>query len=66
MSQWVVRDTLEQIDVTKRFVEHFSDIFQYCDNSTCARDAFRNGKIGSYIGIEVGSVPFDAPLLGIC
>ena len=53
ISQWVVRDTLEQIDITKRFVDEFPDLFQYCDNSTCARRAFRNGKIGSYIGIEV-------------
>ncbi|KAL4860988.1 putative dipeptidase [Aspergillus spectabilis] len=51
---WVVRDTLEQIDITKRFVEEYPDTFQYCANSTCAREAFKNGKIGSYIGIEGG------------
>lgn len=53
-SQWTLRDTLEQIDITKRFVEEYSDLFQYCANSTCAREAFANGKIGSFIGIEGG------------
>ncbi|KAL2854052.1 putative dipeptidase [Aspergillus pseudodeflectus] len=51
---WVVRDTLEQIDITKRFVAEYPETFQYCDNSTCAREAFNNGRIGSYIGIEGG------------
>ncbi|KAL4876201.1 putative dipeptidase [Aspergillus karnatakaensis] len=50
----VVRDTLEQIDITKRFVAEYPDLFQFCANSTCAREAFQNGKIGSYIGIEGG------------
>lgn len=53
-SQWTLRDTLEQIDITKRFVAEFHDLFEYCDNSTCARDAFAAGKIGSFIGIEGG------------
>jgi membrane dipeptidase len=51
---WTLRDTLEQLDITKRFVAAYPDLFRYCDNSTCAWDAFRDGKIGSYIGIEGG------------
>lgn len=50
--QWTLRDSLEQIDITKRFVDEFPDLFQFCSNSTCAREAFANGKIGSFIGIE--------------
>ncbi|EED24564.1 dipeptidase, putative [Talaromyces stipitatus ATCC 10500] len=49
---WTLRDTLEQIDITKRFVDEFPDLFQFCSNSSCAREAFANGKIGSFIGIE--------------
>ncbi|WEW54582.1 metallopeptidase [Emydomyces testavorans] len=51
---WSVRDTLEQIDVTKRLVEKYSDDLQYCDNARCARTAFRRGKIASFLGIEGG------------
>ncbi|KAI0381315.1 membrane dipeptidase-domain-containing protein [Hypomontagnella monticulosa] len=51
---WVVRDTLEQIDVTRRFInEHPSDL-QYCDSAACARKAFQSGRISSMIGIEGG------------
>ncbi|KAJ9219520.1 hypothetical protein DTO271D3_748 [Paecilomyces variotii] len=51
---WAVRDTLEQIDVTKRFVAEYSDTFQLCTTSSCARSAFNVGKIASMIGIEGG------------
>lgn len=46
-----VRDTLEQIDVTKRFIEEI-DEFRFCDTSTCAHSAFTNGKIPSMLGAE--------------
>lgn len=46
-----VRDTLEQIDVTKRMVAIYDDL-HYCDNSICASAAFKHGKIPSMIGAE--------------
>ncbi|KAF5661826.1 putative xylitol dehydrogenase [Fusarium heterosporum] len=52
--RWIVRDTLEQIDVTRRFIrEHLKDL-EYCGNSACALKAFRSGRIPSMIGIESG------------
>ncbi|KAJ4300696.1 hypothetical protein N0V90_002784 [Kalmusia sp. IMI 367209] len=51
---WVVRDTLEQIDVTKRFIEEHPAHLQYCDTPACARLAFKSGRISSMIGIEGG------------
>ena len=52
--KWVVRDTLEQIDITRRFIEEYPSVFQYCDNPRCAREAFKAGRIASMIGIEGG------------
>lgn len=49
-----MRDTLEQIDLVKRLAEEYPDDLQYCTTSQCAREAFSNGKIGSFIGIEGG------------
>ncbi|OAA63470.1 Peptidase M19, renal dipeptidase [Niveomyces insectorum RCEF 264] len=51
---WVVRDTLEQIDVTRRFINEHPDDLQYCDTASCARRAFKAGRIASMIGIEGG------------
>ncbi|KAF2732611.1 hypothetical protein EJ04DRAFT_513769 [Polyplosphaeria fusca] len=51
---WVVRDTLEQIDVTKRFIAEHPKHLQYCDNAFCVRKAFKSGRIASMIGIEGG------------
>ncbi|KAK2792009.1 hypothetical protein FQN52_004115 [Onygenales sp. PD_12] len=51
---WVVRNTLEQIDVTKRWAELYSDDLQFCETPACAHDAFKKGKIGSFIGVEGG------------
>ncbi|UPK99766.1 hypothetical protein LCI18_010701 [Fusarium solani-melongenae] len=51
---WVVRDTLEQIDVTRRFVNEHPEHLQYCDTPACAREAFKSGRISSMIGIEGG------------
>lgn len=46
-----VRDTLEQIDVTRRFI---SDVegFQFCDTSDCIRSSFKSGKLASMLGAE--------------
>lgn len=54
--QTSVRDTLEQIDVAKRMIQNYSSILHYCEDSQCARDAFRGGKIASMLGIEVGTL----------
>ncbi|KAL0940400.1 microsomal dipeptidase [Colletotrichum truncatum] len=51
---WVVRDTLEQIDVTRRFIQEHPQHLQYCDTAACARKAFKTGRISSMIGIEGG------------
>ncbi|KAI1912375.1 hypothetical protein LOZ53_006210 [Ophidiomyces ophidiicola] len=51
---WSVRDTLEQIDVTKRLIEKYSGDLQFCDNARCATHAFSKGKIASFLGIEGG------------
>ncbi|EER24951.1 Microsomal dipeptidase precursor, putative [Coccidioides posadasii C735 delta SOWgp] len=51
---WSVRDTLEQIDVTKRLIEKYSRDLQFCGDARCARRAFRRGKIASFLGIEGG------------
>lgn len=34
-------------------VTEFSDDLQYCETAACARAAFGNGKLGSFLGIEV-------------
>lgn len=52
--QWVVRDTLEQIDVTRRFVREHPQHLEYCDTAACARRAHKAGRISSMIGIEGG------------
>ncbi|KAF6789406.1 microsomal dipeptidase [Colletotrichum sojae] len=49
-----VRDTLEQIDVTRRFIEEHPHHLQYCDRADCAMKAFKSGRISSMIGIEGG------------
>jgi membrane dipeptidase len=51
---WVVRDTLEQIDVAKRFIAEYPDVFTYCTTPVCARRAFSQGRIASMLGIEGG------------
>src|SRR5882762_5944567 len=52
--QWSVRDTLEQIDITKRFVAQYSNHLQLCTEPQCVRSAHTAGKIASMIGIEGG------------
>lgn len=50
----MIRDTLEQIDVTRRFINEHPKHLQYCDTAACAREAFKSGLISSMIGIEGG------------
>lgn len=49
---WRVRDTLEQIDVTRLLVEEYSDTFHFATNADQTFDAIQKGKISSLIGIE--------------
>lgn len=49
-----MRDTLEQIDIAKRFIAEHPDVFTYCTSPTCARAAFASGRIASMLGIEGG------------
>ncbi|KAF7558137.1 hypothetical protein G7Z17_g7 [Cylindrodendrum hubeiense] len=51
---WTIRDTLEQIDVTRRFISEHPRDLKYCDTATCVRKAFKSGHIASMIGIEGG------------
>ncbi|KAH8700839.1 membrane dipeptidase-domain-containing protein [Talaromyces proteolyticus] len=51
---WAVRDTLEQIDITKRLVAAYPSHFQLCTEPSCVRTAHKAGKIASMIGIEGG------------
>ncbi|CVL13413.1 hypothetical protein LB506_008605 [Fusarium annulatum] len=51
---WIVRDTLEQIDVTRRFIREHPKDLEYCDTAACVRKAFKSGRIASMIGIEGG------------
>ncbi|KAL1861100.1 hypothetical protein Plec18170_001615 [Paecilomyces lecythidis] len=46
-----VRDTLEQIDVTRRFISGIEE-FQYCDTAACVMSAFKAGKVPSMLGAE--------------
>jgi membrane dipeptidase len=46
-----VRDTLEQIDVTKRFIAEYPEL-HYCESSSCAISAFKDGSIASMLGAE--------------
>lgn len=51
MLQNNVRDTLEQIDVAKRFIDENPEL-EYCETPQCAVSAFKNGRIGSMLGAE--------------
>ncbi|KAJ5358887.1 dipeptidyl aminopeptidase [Penicillium cataractarum] len=47
----VVRDTLEQIDVARRFIEMTPEL-EFCSTASGAIKAFKAGKIGSMLGAE--------------
>ncbi|KAF4125406.1 membrane dipeptidase [Geosmithia morbida] len=46
-----VRDTLEQVDVAKRFISRIDDL-HYCETSSCVPEAFKRGRIASMLGAE--------------
>ncbi|TVY92880.1 putative dipeptidase [Lachnellula willkommii] len=43
----LVRDTLEQIDIARRFIQEYPSTFQYCDTPSCARAAFKSDSLGA-------------------
>ncbi|CAF0784089.1 unnamed protein product [Brachionus calyciflorus] len=49
-----VRLHLEQIDVIKRYIKKYNQVFQYATSSKEIKDAFKRGKIASLIGVESG------------
>ncbi|XP_002741634.1 dipeptidase 1-like [Saccoglossus kowalevskii] len=49
-----LRQTMDQIDVIKRFVKQYSETFQFVTTSQGILDAHYNGRIGSLIGVESG------------
>jgi membrane dipeptidase len=48
------RMQMEQIDIARRVVERYPDVFVWALNAHDLRQAHRNGKIGSLIGLEGG------------
>ena len=46
-----VRDTIEQIDVAKRFIAEQPE-FQYCESVSCAKQAFEKARIPGMLGAE--------------
>jgi membrane dipeptidase len=48
------RDTLEQIDVAKLVIEQYPDTFQLSTTADEGRNAMKDGKIASWIGVEGG------------
>ncbi|KAH9946097.1 membrane dipeptidase-domain-containing protein [Epithele typhae] len=53
-STWRVRDTLEQIDVSKLLIQKHSDTFEYATTAEGMKTAMSRGKIASVLGIEGG------------
>lgn len=47
-----VRDTLEQIDISKLLIEKYSDTFRFCETAQDVRDAISDGKVASLLGAE--------------
>jgi hypothetical protein len=47
-------DTLEQIDVAKLVIEQYPDTFQLATSADEGRNAMKDGKIASWIGVEGG------------
>lgn len=47
-----VRDTLEQIDVTKRLVDFYPDVFEMAYTHDQAVSVYKKGKIASMLGVE--------------
>ncbi|KAI0075372.1 hypothetical protein K474DRAFT_1664328 [Panus rudis PR-1116 ss-1] len=51
---WRVRDTLEQIDITKSLISAYPSTFALATTASSVRNAISVGKIASLIGIEGG------------
>ncbi|KAH8079421.1 membrane dipeptidase-domain-containing protein [Cristinia sonorae] len=51
-STWRVRDTLEQIDISKLLIARYPDTFELALTSKHVKSAISRGKIASLIGIE--------------
>jgi membrane dipeptidase len=49
---WRVRDTLEQIDVSRLLIDKYSDTFLFATSSQDVLDGIRQGKIASLLGVE--------------
>lgn len=49
-----VRQTMEQIDVAKRFTQNYPDQMVMCGDSVCVENAWQEGKFASLIGMEGG------------
>ncbi|EJU04024.1 hypothetical protein DACRYDRAFT_114453 [Dacryopinax primogenitus] len=49
-----VRDTLEQIDITKLMIDEYPDVFEYATTAKGMRAAMSSGKVASLIGVEGG------------
>ncbi|KAF9528504.1 membrane dipeptidase-domain-containing protein [Crepidotus variabilis] len=53
-ASWKVRDTLEQIDVSKLLIEKYPETFSLALNSGDVKNAISGGKIASLLGVEGG------------
>ncbi|TFK44479.1 membrane dipeptidase-domain-containing protein [Crucibulum laeve] len=53
-STWRVRDTLEQIDVSKLMIAKYPDTFQFALTSDDIKSSIAGGKIASLLGVEGG------------
>jgi len=49
---WRVRDTLEQIDVSRLLISQYSDTFQWAPSTLEIKDAISKGKIAGLLGVE--------------
>ncbi len=49
-----VRWQLEQIDIARRIIARYPDVFQFVLTAADARKARKNGKIASFLGMEGG------------
>jgi len=56
-----VRATLEQVDVTRRMIEHYPDHFELALTAADIRDIMARGKIASLMGVE-GAHSMEASL----
>lgn len=55
-----MRDTLEQIDITKRLVAEYPGSLELCLSPECVRRVHKSGKVASMIGIEGGHQTGDS------